>query len=260
MSSIPDIINEEEQVYENLNTELHNWNIPKISTNQIYQTSWFDDKFKTSQVAKTSEQIYAITKQQENCALLSKESINQHISRGYKFLHIGLVQVAIKPLTRRGLNSSILLALRDGRFTTFSDSLLGLMESSLHNGPIHFDCYPDLHLSLNDKHILKALTLNLQTSGAITQMLEGSHSIALIYRVYYKCTKTNLNIHALVKSPKDKTILIQSSTTNANIQVPKTIQWNDIQLPNTWIAENENYPTNIQNDTVDIDYIQQYLD
>ena len=32
------------------------------------------------------------------------------------------------------------------------------------------------------------------------------YSIALIYRIYYKCMKTNLNVHALVKSPSDQTL------------------------------------------------------
>ncbi|KAI5343954.1 hypothetical protein L3X38_011830 [Prunus dulcis] len=44
---------------------------------------------------------------------------------------------------RLGLKASILLCLRDARFTEFSDSTLGVIESSLCNGPVHFDCYPD---------------------------------------------------------------------------------------------------------------------
>ncbi|KAI8571492.1 hypothetical protein RHMOL_Rhmol01G0124200 [Rhododendron molle] len=210
LTSIPDIVNQEEQEYQDLNSsDFQNWNIPKIPVKEIYRSR--------------------------------------------------LIQVAIKPLSRTGLNSSVLLSLRDARFTVYSDSLLGLMESSLHNGPVYFNCYPDLPLSLKDKNILKALTLNIQTAGAITNMLEGSHPLALIYRIYYKCMKTNLNIHALVKSPKDKTVLIQSNT-NANIQVPKTISWNDITLPTSWVSENDSYPHKMQNDTVDLDYIKQYLD
>ncbi|KAI8547510.1 hypothetical protein RHMOL_Rhmol07G0201500 [Rhododendron molle] len=77
-------------------------------------------------------------------------------------------------------------------------------------------------------------------------MLEGSHPLALIYRFYYKCMKTNLNIHALVKSPKVKTVLIQSNT--------------NIKLPTSWISENESYPQKMQNDIIDLDYIKQYLD
>ena len=52
------------------------------------------------------------------------------------------------------------------------------MESSLHNGPVYFNCFPDLPLSLRDKNILKTLTLNIQTaeqlpicSKEVTQLL-----------------------------------------------------------------------------------------
>ncbi|KAI8571991.1 hypothetical protein RHMOL_Rhmol01G0164100 [Rhododendron molle] len=194
LTSIPDIVNQEEQEYQDLNSDFQNWNIPKIPVKEIYISSFLSDSFRTDQIAKIVEQVYAITKQEERCSLLSKESVKRHLDRGLK-----------------------------------------------------------------DKNILKALTLNIQTAGAITNMLEGIHPLALIYRIYYKCMKTNLNIHALVKSPKDKTVLIQSNT-NANIQVPKTISWNDITLPTSWVSENDSYPHKIQNDTVDLDYIKQYLD
>ncbi|KAI8572074.1 hypothetical protein RHMOL_Rhmol01G0170500 [Rhododendron molle] len=195
LSSIPNIINQEEHEYQDLATDyFENWNIPKIPVKEIYRSSFLTDSFRTDQIAKTVEQVYAITKKEEKCSLLSKESIQKHLERG-----------------------------------------------------------------LRDKHILKALMLNIQTAGAITNMLEGSHSLALIYRIYYKCMKTNLNVHALVKSPKDKTVLIQSNT-HANIQVPRTISWNDIKLPSSWISENYSYPHRMQNDTIDLDYIKQYLD
>ncbi|KAI8547514.1 hypothetical protein RHMOL_Rhmol07G0201800 [Rhododendron molle] len=194
LSSIPDIVNQEEHEYQDLNNDLGNWNIPKIPVKEIYRSSLLGDSFRTDQIAKTVKQVYAITKQEEKCSLLSKDSIKRHLERGLK-----------------------------------------------------------------DKNILKALTLNIQTAGAITNMLEGSHPLALIYCIYYKCMKTNLNIHALVKSPKDKTVLIQSNT-NANIQVPKTISWSDIKLSTSWISENESYPQKMQNDIIDLDYIKQYLD
>ncbi|KAI5324360.1 hypothetical protein L3X38_033433 [Prunus dulcis] len=50
-------------------------------------------------------------------------------------------------------------------FTEFSDSTLGIIESSLCNGPVHFDCYPDFTVSLSDPHILRTLTLNIKTEG-----------------------------------------------------------------------------------------------
>ena len=91
-------------------------------------------------------------------------------------------------------------------------------------------------------------------------MLEESQSIALTYRIYYKCVRTNLNVHALVKSPKDKILLIQSSTNDVNFRTRKAIMWKDIELPTDWMSENESYPHTLQNDTTNLDYIHQYLD
>jgi len=68
---------------------------------------------------------------------LSLEFIRKHKSDGHNYIHIGLVQVVVKSLTRKGLNASVLLCLRDARFTNFSDSILRIIESGLYNGPIH---------------------------------------------------------------------------------------------------------------------------
>ncbi|KAL7178210.1 hypothetical protein ACSBR2_031375 [Camellia fascicularis] len=77
-------------------------------------------------------------------------------------------------------------------------------------------------------------------------MLEKVHNIALIYRVHYKCMKTNLNVQALHKIPKDKTLLIQSSNNESHINVPQMIEWKNINLPAQWITVNENYKHNQQ--------------
>ena len=49
---------------------------------------------------------------------------------GYKYLHIGFVQVAINPLSRMGLNTLALGRLRDYQNLDFKDSLLGLIEAN----------------------------------------------------------------------------------------------------------------------------------
>ena len=165
--------------------------------------------FRSEHHVKTVEKAYALSKEHETCQLFSPEQIKSHRKDGHNYIHIGLVQIAVKPLTRRSLNTSILLCLRDARFTNFSDSILGMIESSLYNGPIHFDCFPDLTISLSDPHMLKALTLNIKTSGY--QVLEGTQPLALIYLVYYKVTGTNMNFQALTKSPRDHTLLIQTN-------------------------------------------------
>ena len=260
LGSIPDIVNEEQKLdfQTDDNVDFGDWNIPRVSSKNIYKKKWSMTSFRSEHHVKTVEQAYALSKEHETCQLFSPEQIKSHRKDGHNYIHIGLVQIAVKPLTRRGLNTSILLCLRDARFTNFSDSILGMIESSLYNGPIHFDCFPDLTISLSEPHMLKALTLNIKTSGY--QVLEGTQPLTLIYRVYYKVTGTNMNFQALTKSPRDHTLLIQTNKENANIKVPRTIRWSDISLPSDWCLINESKPVAIQNSLVNLDNIEQYFD
>ncbi|KAH0633379.1 hypothetical protein KY284_036165 [Solanum tuberosum] len=51
-------------------------------------------------------------------------------------MHIGLVQVAFKPLTLGGLPESFIAALRDGRNQNWKKSLIGTVQTSLAYGPV----------------------------------------------------------------------------------------------------------------------------
>jgi hypothetical protein len=46
-----------------------------------------------------------------------------------------------------------MLGLRDAHFLDWKDSLLGVIEASMHDGPVYFDCYPNFTVSLSDPHI-----------------------------------------------------------------------------------------------------------
>ena len=83
------------------------------------------------------------------------------------------------------------MCLRDARFKSFKDSILCMIIVSLYDGPIYFNCYPDLTLALDDHNIVKPLTLNIASSGY--HMEEGSKPFALIYRIYYRLLGTQLN-------------------------------------------------------------------
>ena len=120
------------------------------------------------------------------------------------------------------------MCLRDARFKNFKDNILGMITASLYDGPVYFNCYPDLTLALDDPNIVKTLTLNIASFGY--HMEEGSKPFALIYRIYYKLLGTQLNPSAKInREPSGKTML--SSTPGAKVQVPKMIQWQDVKLP-----------------------------
>ena len=94
---------------------------------------------------------------------------------------------------------------------------------------------------MDDPNIVKALTLNIASSGY--HMEEGSKPFAFIYRIYYKLMGTQMNPCAkILREHFGKTMLIQCSTPDAKIQVPKMIQWQDVKLPNDWLLEQESPP------------------
>ena len=88
-----------------LDQKLGDWNIPKVPTNQVYRSSSWQSKisFRTDYHVRTIEQVYSINKEYETCYLLSPAAMMAHRKDGQKFLHIGLVQVGVKPLIREGL-------------------------------------------------------------------------------------------------------------------------------------------------------------
>ena len=47
-----------------------------------------------------------------------------------------------------------------------------MITASMYDGPVYFNCYPDLALALDDPNIVKALLLNIASSGY--HMEEGS--------------------------------------------------------------------------------------
>ena len=199
--------------------EWNKWNIPTEKTDKIHRQSSFSKlSFMTDYTIKTVERTYSLFNEYETIQLFSTDSINQHREK-YAFLHVGLVQVAIKPLTREALNKSVFLCLRDDRHLRFNDSLLGMMETSLHNGPVYFNCYPNFALSLFDINIMDALTLNIKIDGYY--MEECSEPLANIYRIHYKLMKTTLDPQPMVEpSPKRHTLLLQAANPNSRLHVP----------------------------------------
>ena len=163
----PDIVNEEDHnVEEHEIPDFRKWTIPKIDTKNVYKISWAKNAFHSAYKVRTVEQIYSISRTHEKCCLFSKKNIGEFITpKKFSYLHIGMVQVAIKPLTRKGINASVLMCLRDARFKNFKDSILGMITASLYDGPVYFSCYPDLTLALDDPNIIKALILNIASSG-----------------------------------------------------------------------------------------------
>ncbi|KAG5567876.1 hypothetical protein H5410_065107 [Solanum commersonii] len=151
---------------------------------------------------------------------LDKRDIDLYKSQ-YKFLHIGMVQIAFKPLTLKGLPETFLAALRDTRNLNFRQSLMGSIESTVAYSPVYFNTQPNLQLSLTDFNILDALTLNVKTHGYNYAL--GSELICLSYRIYFKLL-ANLNPRCKLYDTSDQTILVKTNFAKSKVTTRRPIK------------------------------------
>ncbi|GAV70455.1 MP domain-containing protein [Cephalotus follicularis] len=151
-SKISNNSNRDKELYERIK-QRQIWKPPKISNKEIYKYNPFN-LFNFTKRIQTIEQTIKIIKTQQNIQLLDEKTIKE-LAKNFKYIHFALVQVIIKPLTRQGLNTYVLACLCNARHLNFDDSLIGAIETSLCNGLVYFDGYPDLTISLTDKNILE---------------------------------------------------------------------------------------------------------
>ncbi|QHO15895.1 polyprotein [Arachis hypogaea] len=218
---------------------IHSSSNPLIEkvTHELYVPD--DNKRKSDYIIKTAENNIPLGPDfGKEFHLLTKQSVRKH-GRHYRYLHIGCVQVAVKPLIREGLNVSILMCLRDIRHNDFQDFLIGTVETSLGHGPIYFNCSPNKTVSLLDLNILDSLFLNIRIYGL--NMKEGSIPTALIYRIQYKVMNI-CNSRVLLKSQDREITLFVTDMTKANVMIPRLIRWDEIDLPQSW-SINQAIPT-----------------
>lgn len=99
-------------------------------------------------------------------------------------MHVGLVQVAFKPLTLRGLPEHFIATLRDGRYQNWKKSLIGMVQTSLAYGSVYCNTYPNFHISLNDENSLNTLIFSIKLHGYDNML--GTKDVCICYRIYYK--------------------------------------------------------------------------
>ena len=131
--------------------------------------------------------------------MINPLTIASHLKANYRFMHIGLVQVAIKPLLKTGVNAPIYLALRDKRLRHHKSSLLAVIQTNVCKGPIFFSCYPNFMVDLTCPLTTEALKLDVHVQG--DEFLDFENFV--VYRVYFRLTSSNLNTRFLNPLPSN---------------------------------------------------------
>ncbi|KAL5159223.1 putative Polyprotein CP [Glycine soja] len=197
---------DEEVRFEDINQNMDDWNIPEIPQDQLYVPETIKDKHNFDYIIKTVENNIPLGQDiREEFHLLSKNSIYEHSRNSFNIRH-----------------------------NQFEDSLIGTVETSLGQGPIYFNCYPNKTVSLMDRNILDSLFLNIHFHGL--DMKEGSIPAALIYRIQYKVMNTCAS-RVLLKPQKGETTLFITDMTKANVSLPRKIKWDEVTLPERWVMD-----------------------
>ncbi|XP_057521551.1 uncharacterized protein LOC130801684 isoform X1 [Amaranthus tricolor] len=149
-----------EEIRNYIKKKPENWKFRKIPVDQVYKTNILH-KIPSYIIKDFEETVKINSSNNKNVSLnlLSTKFLNGFIKKHHLFLHLGLVQIAIKPLITDGLGAPIVVCIRDVRHHNFQKSLLALVESDLCKGPFYFNCFPSFSVSLDDVSSLQVLIM-----------------------------------------------------------------------------------------------------
>ena len=144
-----------------------------------------------------------------------------------------MIQVASKPLRRLGLNTFIVMCLRDNRHLDYRDSIIGAVQVGLNDDPVYFQCFSNFIVILRDVDILDSVVLQVKTHGF--KFKPGNNPVSIITRFAYKSMTTSVGSGALCTSPKGETTLFYYDMLDkSNFIIPKNILWKDVEFLKNW--------------------------
>lgn len=227
---------------------LKNWKLPPFSASDFYKPSGIF----SSSIVKTVEDEISLSEGYATFPLFS-DNLKRVYQKKFHKLHFGMIQVGLKP-TKLGSNASAILCLRDKRHLDFGRSVLGMVESSLCDGPIYFSYFPpnehDLQVIIcGSQSPFVRLSEDLSSSFSIdikTEGCSGGENIILMYRLHYKvvnerCDPRKTNLISLYRVDKEGiTTLFLTDVAKTNRAWPKKISWYDeVAIPERWAGWRE---------------------
>jgi len=111
-----------------------------------------------------SEELVFCTTNQVELDFLTKESQSKIKAQGFKLIHLGAVLIGIHGIHRENLDSKVLVALIDARFTDLTKAIIGQMEVSLYNNYELTYIVPN-HLQMTISDFCKHVKLIIKTKG-----------------------------------------------------------------------------------------------
>ena len=221
----------------NIDQKLQKWSMPKIKTKKVFKIPIFE--YKRDYVIEKVEKDVRIQGSCTSFVIMDSNIVTQY-QIYYGYLHLGLVQVAVKPLTRLRSDFPILICLRDRRHINFHDSVLAVLETNLQSGPAYFNYFPNYSVSLGDGLAKEFLALNIEVPS--DKFVQGTSLISVTYRLCCKVSNSVFGAGAIRQSPVNETVMIQVNAQNASKITKKRLKHDQITFPEEWLQERYSPP------------------
>lgn len=188
-----------------------NWRLPPVSPSEVYRglTPFNLRAYSQIKIKEKSIKTELNLNTMMTIPMFEIRHIQAARKAGYQYAHLGMVRVGLNALHRKGQKAYVFSALFDNRWSSFTQALIGGIETSLSDGPVQYDVFPDFSVALDDVNILQCLTLGIQTQG-YENFKSKSKNLAIFY---ITCVRFyNTTIPAVLHTPdKDdgKVTLIQ---------------------------------------------------
>ncbi|XP_059629546.1 uncharacterized protein LOC132272406 [Cornus florida] len=153
-----------------------------------------------------------------------------------RYIYIGMVQIKITSLLRKGTDQPILALVMDNRFHNPVDALIGGVQSNLVNNIIWFKIKPNYFVSLSDPNIEKVLQVKLQLSNL--KMDFDFPSLGIQWKVLYELTRKPET--ATIPTIDSKLVTLFEPRPFDSVIEPKSLKWTDLEIPRNWLFEDIN--------------------
>ncbi|XP_054779759.1 uncharacterized protein LOC129287579 [Prosopis cineraria] len=194
-------------------------NFDEIPRDQIYkETMLCRLNFLSNYKTKSVEKSFSLENRQHDVYLLTRDDIRRP-KKKYDYLHIGLVQVLVRPLEYIGRNQRILVCLRDAKYPNLKDSVLAALDISLENGFSKFNWFPNFSSSSSDLSKSNGLVITVEPRGLSTQ--EGYRTLKIAHRMCYKLMKGSLEPRSHFENP-----MLEVKTDSIEVLAPRTFSKN----------------------------------
>ena len=218
------------------------WKLPKISEKAVYNynnlfglrsSSFFFNSRHVTSIAHSNDGKFF------NVSSLWHALKPQAIQKGYKFVHLGLIQVGINPMFRKGLPITCIAFLLDTRFKSFDYQYLGGLEGKLCDGPMYLQIRPNYNLSLDDPYFDSCIQLHILVDTP--ELKHEALNIEVAFNMIGRCVNTGLPAITqgkLSSAEKQKSLIgkdiILKADAKSTILRCAEIPWESLKPPKEW--------------------------